>query len=131
MALVTAGAMINVYAATLYERLGGADQVAQIVSETVDRTAQDPRTRRSFDGINLVHTKASVAAHLCAVAGGECKYDGDNMTVAHTGMRITALEFDVMDGYLAQALDRRGVDPAAKRELQALLAPMKKDIVDK
>ncbi len=114
---------------TLYQRLGGLEQITRIVSDTIDLTARDPRSRRSFEGINLVRTKTSVATHLCAITGGPCKYEGDSMPVAHGGMQITSAEFDLMDGYLAQVLDRRGIDPKAKAELQAILGPMKKDVV--
>ena len=116
---------------TLYTRLGGMAQITQIVNETVDRTSKDPRTKRNFDGINLPRTKASVATHLCAIAGGPCKYEGENMTVAHTGMQISSLEFDVMDGYLGEALDRRGIDSKTKQEVQRLLSPMKPEIIEK
>ena len=121
----------TVHNSTLYERLGGSAQIAAIVSDTIDRTAQDERTRRHFDGINMLRTKTSVATHLCSVTGGNCKYEGDDMTTAHAGMDISALEFDIMDGYLAQALDRHGVDAATKHELERLLAPMKAQIVGK
>jgi hemoglobin len=116
--------------ASLYERLGKMERIQLIANETVEFTSKDPRTSRNFDGINLVRTKASVASHLCAVTGGPCKYEGDNMKVAHTGMQITEQEFNVMDSYLGQSLDRHGVDARTKAELQALLGRMKSDIVN-
>jgi hemoglobin len=115
---------------SLYDRLGKMERIQLIANETVERTSKDPRTSRNFDGINLVRTKASVASHLCAVTGGPCKYEGDNMKVAHTGMQITEQEFNVMDSYLGQSLDRHGVDARTKAELQALLGRMKDDIVN-
>ena len=116
---------------TLYLRLGGGAHITQIVNETIDLSSKNPRASRSFDGVNLSRTKASAAAHLCAISGEPCKYAGENMTMAHTGLRISSTEFDVMDGYLEAALDRHNIDGVTKHELQRLLAPMKAEIVGK
>ena len=49
---------------TLYARLGGAPQVDALVGRLIDRTATDPRTRRSFDGIKLKALKESLAQQI-------------------------------------------------------------------
>ena len=114
---------------TLYARLGGAAQVDTVVGRLIDRTATDPRTRRSFDGIKLKALKESLAQQICSISGGGCRYEGETMAHAHADSKIVASEFDVMVSLLREELDRAGVDPAAKNELLRLLAPMKRDIV--
>lgn len=114
---------------SLYQRLGGPAGVAGVVDRTIDRSASDPRTRRSFDGIKLKTLKDSLAQHLCAVAGGGCRYEGATMADAHKDSHIRAAEFDAMVAILREELDRSGTDPAAKNELLRLLAPMKREIV--
>lgn len=114
---------------TLYERLGGATQVEAVVGRLIDRTASDPRTRRSFDGIKLKAIKESLAQQICAVSGGGCRYEGETMARAHADSKIVASEFDAMVGILREELDRVGTDPGAKNELLRLLAPMKRDVV--
>lgn len=116
---------------SLYQRLGGLEQITGIVARTIDRTSSDPRTQRSFEGARLAPVKESVAQHLCAVTGGPCRYEGANMADAHRGLAITAEEFDIMDGYLAEELDARGVAAEDKAALQKLLGPMKADVTGK
>ena len=115
----------------LYDRLGGMEQIVDIVGKTIDRTASDPRTRRSFEGISLAPVKASVVQHLCQLTGGPCRYEGAPIAKAHTGLAITANEFDIMDGYLAEELAAHGVAADDRAELQKLLGPMKPDVVGK
>ncbi len=115
--------------ATLYERLGGEAGVAAFVSETIDRTASDPKTRRSFDQVNLKRLKLRIAEHICSLTGGPCKYSGDPMNLVHKGMDITEAEFFAMVEHLREALDRTTVGEGPKNELLRILAPMKRDIV--
>ena len=135
LSIVCAGIVMTIPAAaqsrTLFERLGGMERITEIVSETIDRASSDPRSKRSFEGIKLSTVKASVASHLCQVSGGPCIYKGETMPTAHAGLAITSEEFDVMDGYLAQALDGHGVKAADKAELQKVLGAMKPDVIEK
>ncbi len=117
--------------ATLYERLGGLPAITAVVDKTLDRTATDPRTRRSFEGIKLKPLKESIALHLCEVTGGPCKYEGATMAKAHQGLDITSAEFDAMVSQLSDTLDQFKVGAREKNELLQLLAPMKRDVVSK
>jgi hemoglobin len=116
-------------AVSLYSQLGGEPVIAQVVNETIDQAARDPRTRRSFEGIKLAAVKASLAQQICALAQGLCRYEGETMARAHRDARITASEFDALVGMLREQLDAAGIDDAAKNRLLRLLAPMKRDIV--
>lgn len=116
-------------AQTLYERLGGAPVVERIAAQTIDRTAADPATRRSFDKVNLANLKKKVAEQLCELSGGPCKYSGDPMKLVHKGMDINEGEFNGMVQHLRDACDASGVGQREKNELLRLLAPMKRDIV--
>ncbi len=115
---------------TLYQRLGGATNVAAVTSRTVDRAAADPRTRRSFDSIKLQTLKDSIAQQICSISGGGCRYEGETMANAHKEAAIRASEFDALVTILREEFDRSGTDPAAKNGLLKLLAPMRRDIVD-
>ena len=114
---------------TLYDRLGGAARVTDVVSRTVDRAASDPRTRRTYEGVRLSGLKDAIAGQICAISGGGCLYKGERMREAHSGLNIAASEFDALVTMLREELDRAGVDDGAKNDLLRLLAPMKRDIV--
>lgn len=116
---------------SLYERLGGATQVAAIATQLVETSAHDPRTARSWEGVNLANTERQLTAQLCELTGGGCKRDGDSMVDVHAGMKITQQEFYTLVEMLREILARRGVGLRERNELLALLAPMKRDIVER
>lgn len=118
-------------APSLYDRLGGLPMITAIVDKAVDRHVADPRTRRSFEGVDLKALKASIVSQACEASGGPCKYRGKSMPKAHEGLDITPAEFDTAMGHIAQTLDELHVGPREKEEFLALLRPMKNDIVGK
>ena len=120
-----------VSADTLYERLGGEKGVADFVGTTIDLTAADPLTKRSFDKIDLKKLKLKIAEQICALTEGPCKYTGDSMKMVHQGMEINESEFFAMVEILRGTLNRADVPESAKNELLRILAPMKRDIVSK
>ena len=114
---------------TLYSRLGGEPVVKRVVSETIDRAATDPRTRRSFQDVKLARVKEKIVEQICSLAGGGCTYTGDPMDKVHAGLKNTEAEMNLLVQFLRDALDRAGVKDAEKNELLRILAPMKRDIV--
>jgi hemoglobin len=114
---------------TLWQRLGGEPVVKEVVKETIDRSASDPRTKRSFEGVKLQHVKDMIVEQICLLSGGGCKYTGDPMDKVHKGLKNTEAEMDLLVQFLRDALDKNGVKDAEKNELLRLLAPMKHDIV--
>jgi hemoglobin len=114
---------------TLYSRMGGEPVVRQVVDELVDRTAQDPRTSRSFKDVKLARVKEKLREQICVLAGGGCVYTGDPMKEVHKGLKNTDAEFALLVQFLREALDHAGVADREKNELLRLLAPMKREIV--
>jgi hemoglobin len=116
--------------ASLYMRLGGATAVQAFVGETIDRTVADPKLRRAFQGSNLRRIKRLFAEQVCAVAQGGCLYGGDSMRAVHANHHITEAEFYGVVAILRSAMRHHGVGLRERNELLALLAPMKRDIVE-
>lgn len=121
----------TVLAATLYDRLGGEKGVAQFVDQTIDLTASDTLTKRSFDKVDLKKLKLKIAEHICALTDGPCKYSGEPMKVVHQGLEINEAEFYAMVEILRGTLNRSQIPESAKNELLRILAPMKREIVSK
>lgn len=113
---------------SLYERLGGFENVHTIVSETIDQASTDPRTSRSFKDVKLKQLKTSVTNQICLLSGGNCVYEGDTMKKSHADAKITEAEFELFVSFFRDALNRH-VKEREKNELLKLLAPMKRDIV--
>lgn len=116
---------------SLYERLGGAANVAALVDDAVEHAAHDSRTRRSFADVNLKRVKNSIAVLICDLSGGGCKYSEDSMHDVHAGLGITQAEFYGLVQIYRDAMVRHGIHLRERNELLALLAPMKRDIVEK
>jgi len=114
---------------TLYHRLGERPGVARLSARLIDRTATDPRTRRSFEKTKLAPLKDSLADYLCKATDGGCPYEGETMANSHAELGIQAHEFDLMVAFLREELDAAGVAPADKNELLRRLTADRRDIV--
>ena len=90
---------------------------------------KDPRTKRSFEKVDLKRLKEKVEEQICALTGGPCQYTGDDMKKSHAGLDITEAEFYGFVEELIEMLDRYKIGLREKNQLLALLAPMKRDIV--
>ncbi|NHZ38247.1 group I truncated hemoglobin [Massilia rubra] len=117
--------------ASLFARLGGMENLSAVADEVVSKVSIDPRSRRTFEGVNLARLKASVASHLCSVSGGPCKYEGDSMALAHRGMALTVEELQVMGEYVDRALIGRGVARKEREELEAILDKLSGEVLNK
>jgi hemoglobin len=114
---------------TLWSRLGGEPVMKRVVGETIDRSANDPRTARSFKDVKLQNVKDKIVEQICSLTGGGCKYTGDPMDRVHKGLKNTEAEMNLLVQYLRDSLDSNGVGTREKNELLLILAPMKRDIV--
>lgn len=114
---------------SLYERLGGEARMKVVIGQMIDSVAKNPEINQSFKGVNLKRLKAKIVLQICALTGGGCVYDGDDMKKAHAGLHISEAEMYGLVEALRNALDRNGVGQREKNELLAILAPMKKDVV--
>ncbi|MBV9914202.1 MAG: group 1 truncated hemoglobin [Sinobacteraceae bacterium] len=116
---------------SLYSRMGGASIVTAIVSDVIDAAASDPRLKRSFADVDLNRVKRLLVEQICELAGGGCRYSGDSMHDVHAGLGITQAEFYDLVQVLRDAMVRHGVALRERNELLKILAPMKRDVVEK
>jgi hemoglobin len=127
--LLSACATQPVAKQTLYERIGGKDMLYKISAETLDIIAEDPRTKRSFDGIKMKTLKESFTNFLCVKTGGDCKYEGETMENSHADAEITTAEFELTVQVMRNVMDANHIATKEKNELLKILAPMKRDVV--
>jgi len=118
--------------ATLYQRLGGYDALAAVTDDFLGRLATDPQLGRFFIGLSTdskVKVRQHVVDFLCAATGGPCKYTGRDMKTAHTGLNITAQDWNSSVKYLVGTLDKFKVPEKEKNEVLAAISGLKGDIV--
>lgn len=127
--VVSACQTTSVPEASLYQRIGGKEMLYTISSQTLDKVAQDPATKRSFEGIKMDTLKQSLTDFLCVKTGGDCVYEGETMKNAHSETKNTSAEFELMVQALRDTLDANNIGNREKNELLKILAPMKRDVV--
>ncbi len=117
----------------LYTRLGGYDAIAAVVDDFFGRMASDEQLGRFFE--NLADDRKEIARQLtvdfiCAAAGGPCIYNGRDMPVTHTGMGITASDWDVSVVLLKETLAAFSVPEAEQADVIGFIGSLRDQVVD-
>jgi hemoglobin len=120
---------------SLYARLGGEPGIKAIVDDLVANVLasdkiRDPHKAHLQQG-DVAGLKRKLIDQVGEATGGPQKYKGKNMKDAHAGLGITDADFDALVEALVQALNKNKVGEAEKKELLGLLAPLRKDVVEK
>lgn len=114
---------------SLYDRLGGKPAITAVVDDFVGNVAKDKRINRFFAKTDIPRLKRLLVEQLCAGTGGPCTYTGRSMKAAHRGMGVKNRHFDALVQNLGKSLNKFKVPAREQKELVAILAPMRKDIV--
>lgn len=120
---------------SLYVRLGGVPAIALVVDYFVDRLEwnpvirANPAVRLAFADPIKPGLKYRLTELVCAATGGPCTYSGRPMDEAHEGMNITAAEWQAMAEEFVRAMRRYKLPEREQRDLLAVVATTKDDIV--
>jgi hemoglobin len=119
---------------TLYQRMGGYDVIAGVVDNFIHQLGEDPAFKRFGGGrshSSLVATRQLIVDQLCNLTGGPCMYIGRDMKTAHGGLGITQEEWDSSMKKWKVALDKFKVAEPEQKDFLAIIANLRKDIVEK
>ena len=117
----------------LYQRLGGYDVIAAVVTDMFAQMAADSRLARFGAGRGLDSRNRSrqlTIDQLCALTGGPCVYIGRDMKTSHAGLGITQEEWKITMELTAAALERNNVPKREKGEFLAIFESFKNEIVE-
>ncbi len=114
---------------TLYQRLGGASGVENIVDSVLYSIEQDQTIVHHFADTDIPRFRRLLIEQFCELSGGPCKYTGVSMQESHTGFQITQAHFDALVNHLIAAMQQQKVSVETQNEFLAMLAPMYKDVV--
>jgi len=114
---------------SLFERLGGADTVASIACDIVDRHMVNPEINARFANTEEAEIKKLVVDFFTMGTGGPNNYQGRDMVSSHAGMNINEREFIAVLDDALKALDAHNVDSAARGEVLAILYSMKDEVL--
>ena len=124
-------ARITHHGPSLYKRLGGKAAIVAVVDDFVGNVAADGRINAFFAKANIPRLKRLLVEQICEGSGGPCTYSGRDMKTAHAGMGISGANFGALVEDLGKSLKKYKVPAKEQGELVAILAPTKKDIVEK
>jgi hemoglobin len=116
---------------SLYAELGGEKVLTKIVADAIKLWEENPVLAAQFKDANTDRLEKLLVQQFCALAGGGCKYEGNDMKSVHEKMGVTTAQFNALAEDLQTALSRNGIPSSTQNRLIALLAPMKRDVVTK
>jgi hemoglobin len=116
-------------AQTLYDALGGKTVMDAVIRSSITRWQANPVLKEAFKNANTERLAEQLGDQFCALAGGGCKYEGEDMKSSHAKMNVTTAQFNALAEDLQRVMIERGIPFTAQNQLIALLAPMKRDIV--
>lgn len=102
----------------LFDRLGGATAVAEIVQEMYFRVLNDPELSPFFEGVSMERLRKMQYHFLASAFDGPAEYSGTDLTRIHAGRGIKGKHFAKFCGHFADALEQHGV---AKRDVDDAL----------
>ena len=122
--------------ATLYERLGGEEELTAIVDEVVEEHMNNPAISARFIPYKerpeyLAQIKKHTVNFFCAGSGGPQAYEGRDMTTTHRGMNINATEYMHVIDDIMIVLDRHNKDEQTKNDVLAILYSLKDLMIGK
>ena len=120
---------VSAQESSLYDALGQESGISRIVDETVVQILNDARIKTGFKETNMKRLAQLLKEQFCVVAGGPCKYSGDDMALVHEKLGITSAQFNALAEDLQTAMEKCQVPFAVQNKFIARLAPMKRDIV--
>ena len=115
---------------TLYQALGEEAGVRRLVDEVVTVLHADRRINTLFRETDDAYFKERLFEQICELTGGGCSYTGLTMEEAHSGMALTATDFNYFVEDTRIGMTRAGVPIGAQNRLLALFRPMYGDVVE-
>lgn len=116
---------------TLFERVGGRPYLTAIVDDFVVRVDAEPRLKRFFMPIDRQAFQARLLNQLCEASGGPCKAAGREAQNTLLGVGMTQADFDAMVEKFGITLEKFKVVDNDKRDLLALLSPLRREFVQR
>ena len=114
---------------SLYERLGGAERIAVIVDDALDRHAVNPLLAPRFRGKDLPRLKQLGTQFFCMGSGGPQRYEGRDMRTAHAGMNVSEQELVAAIDDFVTAMRAQGVGAAEVNEVVGMLYSVKNEVL--
>ncbi len=120
---------------TLYERVGGINNIAVLVDDVIERSYADP----VFGANPYIHEahkrfpkavyKFNATALACQVMGGPQRYTGRTLKEAHQHLHITEKEWNALIAIFRDSMNSFKVPTQEQNEIIAILESTKGDVI--
>lgn len=119
---------------SLYERLGGEEEIKNIVNDAVEAHMHNPGISARFlpyleTPEDLDKAKKHLVAFFSSGSGGPQVYEGRDMPTTHRGMNINATEYMCAIDDIMLTLDKYGKDEETKKDVLLILYSLKDQII--
>ena len=114
---------------TLYERLGGEENIRKIATTLFDTHADNKTINARYVNSDRNAVIQLVFEFLCSATGGSQEYTGRDMLTTHKGMNISEEEFMAVLDDLLTALQANGIGQREQEELLLANYNLRRDIV--
>ena len=95
----------------LFERLGGAPGIANVVDDMYRRMLDDSELAPFFANVSMERLRRMQFQFIASALDGPIEYTGAELNSIHRGRGITAQHFAKFCGHFADALEARGAEP--------------------
>jgi hemoglobin len=115
--------------ATLYERLGGEENIRTITGTILDNHLANESINVRYQDADREALIQTVTEFICAGTGGPQEYTGKDMLTTHRGMNINEAEYLAVLDDIMSALDTNNVGEREKQEVLMICYSLKDEIV--
>lgn len=122
-------------APTLYERVGGINNIALLVDDIIERSYVDPvfeanpRIHAAHQRFPKAVYKFNATALACQVMGGPQVYTGRSLKEAHGHLKVTEKEWQALMQIFHESMTSFNVPEKEQEEIMAIIKSTKDDIV--
>jgi len=114
---------------SLFERLGGSENVKKIANSLVDNHLNNPVISTRFKNVDTDKLRILADTFITSGTGGPNVYEGRDMLSTHKGLNISAVEFMAVLDDALNALSDNGVGQSEQEEMLFILYSMRSEIV--
>ena len=128
-------APLTVTTPSLYERVGGINNIAVLLDDVIERSyasevfRANPRIEEAHKRFPKAVYKYNATSLACMVMGGPQKYTGRSVKDAHKDLQVTEREWQELIRIFRESMNSFNVSPKEQGEIVAILEGAKGDVV--
>jgi len=120
---------------SLYERVGGINNIAVLIDDVIERSYVDevfkanPQIEEAHKRYPKAAYKFNATALACMVMGGPQKYTGRSLKDAHQHLRVTEVEWQELKKIFRESMASFKVPQKEQDEILGIIESTKGDVV--